>query len=121
MLRISAFIGIFIFYYKYGSVSGHAFLAEPPARSSAWLFDKEFEKCCTYYNHNQMYCGGIDMLWSKFGGKCGICGEAWNETKQFEKGGSMYLGKILRHYPIGEPFNVTVMVRLIFIVFLLFL
>jgi hypothetical protein len=113
MLRFSIVVVVCMFFYKYEHVSSHAFLADPPARSSAWLYHKEFEKCCTYYNHNQMFCGGIDKLWFKYGGKCGICGEAWNETKQFEKGGSMYLGKILRNYPKGEPINVTVMVRLI--------
>lgn len=44
-------------------IYGHGYLADPPARSSAWLFDKDFAKCCTYYNYLQMSCGGFDIQW----------------------------------------------------------
>lgn len=46
-----------------GLVHGHGFLADPPARSTAWLYDQDFAKCCTYYDHNQMFCGGTERQW----------------------------------------------------------
>ena len=49
------------------------------------------------------------------GGKCGICGEAYNsENKLFEKGGEMYTGKIVKAYNQGQEIDVTVVVSLIF-------
>jgi len=42
---------------------GHGYLADPPARSSAWLFDKDFIQCCRYYNHAEMSCGGTYHEW----------------------------------------------------------
>jgi predicted carbohydrate-binding protein with CBM5 and CBM33 domain len=44
-------------------IYGHGYLADPPARSSAWLFDKDFSKCCQYYNHAEMSCGGAYHQW----------------------------------------------------------
>ncbi len=45
-------------------IDGHGYLADPPARSSAWLFDKDFSKCCRYYNHLEMSCGGTYQQWA---------------------------------------------------------
>ncbi len=42
------------------------------------------------------------------GGKCGICGENFSATKQFEKGGVYYTGKIVRTYQKGQTINVHV-------------
>ncbi|CAF3466509.1 unnamed protein product [Rotaria socialis] len=88
---------------------GHGYLADPPARSSAWLMDRDFRACCTYYEHTQMFCGGINHQWSVNGGKCSICGEAYDQkTKLFDKGGEKYLGKIVRTYTQGSVISVTV-------------
>jgi hypothetical protein len=57
-----------------------------------------------------MFCGGTQTLWAVNGGKCGICGEEWNSTKKFEKGGELYLGKIVRTYTQGDSINATVVV-----------
>ena len=57
-----------------------------------------------------MFCGGTEKQWIINGGKCGICGEDWNETRRFEKGGDMYLGKIVRTYTQGEPINASVVI-----------
>lgn len=88
----------------------HAYLYEPPSRSSAWLVDKDFEKCCKNYDYNQMYCGGFKKQWEENGGKCGICGDAWDEPRSYEKGGDKYLGKIVRNYTKGSGIDVTVRV-----------
>lgn len=42
------------------------------------------------------------------GGRCGICGEVYNEPKKFEKGGSLYRGIIVRNYVQGQNIDVAV-------------
>ena len=95
-------------------VNGHAYLSEPPSRSSAWLIDPDFVDCCKNYNYNQMFCGGFKKQWEENGGKCGICGDAWDETKSYEKGGDKYLGKIVRNYTVNQQIPVTVQVDFYF-------
>jgi hypothetical protein len=51
-------------FYLIEQIYGHGYLADPPARSSAWLFDKNFAKCCKYYNHIQMFWGGAYRQWA---------------------------------------------------------
>jgi hypothetical protein len=41
-------------------------------------------------------------------GKCGICGEDIQNTKLFEKGGSMYRGVIVRQYTISDTIDVQI-------------
>lgn len=30
------------------------------------------------YNDHELYCGGFTRQWQTNGGKCGICGDAWD-------------------------------------------
>ena len=50
-------------FYFIEQIHGHGYLADPPARTSAWLFDKDFDTCCRDYNHAQMNCGGANRQW----------------------------------------------------------
>ncbi|CAF0773920.1 unnamed protein product [Brachionus calyciflorus] len=90
----------------------HAYLYEPPSRASAWLNDTDFAACCKNYDYNQMYCGGSSHLWSVTGGRCGICGDPYDqpEPRTYEKGGEKYLGKIVRTYSKGAEIPVIVQV-----------
>ncbi|CAF1408670.1 unnamed protein product [Adineta ricciae] len=109
MLRLGSLLCCLLCWYLIGHVRGHGYLADPPARSSAWLFDKAFDQCCRYYNHAQMFCGGTYHQWTVNGGKCSICGEAYDlKDKLFDLGGKMYLGKIVRTYTQGATIPVTV-------------
>ncbi|CAF3540673.1 unnamed protein product [Rotaria sp. Silwood1] len=91
------------------SINGHGYLFEPVARSSAWLVDPSFKKCCTYSGHMEMFCGGVGHQWNTNGGKCGICGEPYDRAvKLFEKGGAMYTGKIVQTYIQGQQIDVKV-------------
>ncbi|CAF4542593.1 unnamed protein product [Rotaria sp. Silwood2] len=91
------------------SINGHGYLFEPVARSSAWLVDPSFKKCCTYSGHMEMFCGGVGHQWNTNGGKCGICGEPYDRAvKLFEKGGTMYTGKIVKTYIQGQQIDVKV-------------
>ena len=87
-------------------ISGHGRLMKPISRTSAWrkypsLFPANF-------GDHQMFCGGIHMQHEKNGGKCGICGEAANLQKRFERGGSLYRDLIVREYLKGQTIEVEV-------------
>ncbi len=52
-----------------------------------------------------------EILFYIIEGKCGICGEPYDRpNKLFEKGGSMYTGKIVKTYTQGQQIDVTVVV-----------
>lgn len=57
-------IGFILFMLHITLIHGHGYLADPLARSSAWLFDQSFADCCTYHDHLQMSCGGMHRQWS---------------------------------------------------------
>ncbi len=67
--KIKIFILLSTFIY---TTQQHGYLIDPPARSSAWLVDEDFNECCQEFNHNQMFCGGKNHQWSDNGGKCGV-------------------------------------------------
>ncbi|UJR14528.1 hypothetical protein I4U23_001524 [Adineta vaga] len=91
------------------SIYGHGYLLEPVARSSAWLVDASFRQCCTWPQHMEMFCGGLGHQWNVNGGKCSICGEAYDKpVKDFEKGGARYKGTIVRTYTQGQQIDVQV-------------
>lgn len=88
----------------------HGYLANPPSRASAWLEDPDFLDCCKNYDYNQMFCGGFRHQWEDNGGKCGICGDPYDEPepRTYEKGGQKYLGKIVRTYKKNTEIPVDV-------------
>ena len=59
--------GLILLVLQIAGIYGHGYLADPIARSSAWLFDQDFAKCCTYYDHLQMSCGGMHRQWAANG------------------------------------------------------
>merc|ERR1719270_1779 len=63
---------IFCFFY---TVSGHGRLISPPSRASMWRFG--FENPIDY-NDNEGFCGGYAHQQFEMGGKCGICGDAYD-------------------------------------------
>ena len=64
----------------------HARLTEPPARTTAWRFG--FGTPANYNDH-ETNCGGFTRQWTKNGGKCGECGDAWDmpRPRPGERGG----------------------------------
>ena len=59
-------------------VSPHGRFIEPPSRVSAWRFG--FPTLANYNDH-ESYCGGFTRQWQINRGKCGICGDAWDEPQ----------------------------------------
>ena len=88
-------------------VSGHARLVDPPSRASMWRFG--FSTPHDYDDTNGN-CGGFNTLWKVNGGKCGLCGDAFNaEVKEHEApGGKFATGTIVREYTMGQTIDVSV-------------
>lgn len=63
MLYISCIIFLLQYLNFFQQCHAHGYLADPPARSSAWLSDNDFASCCQYYNHVEMFCGGAHQQW----------------------------------------------------------
>ena len=66
-------------------VSGHGRLVEPPSRASMWRFGFNTPRD---YNDHEGFCGGFAVQWGVNGGKCGLCGDAWDaEVREHEAPG----------------------------------
>ncbi|CAL8109432.1 unnamed protein product [Orchesella dallaii] len=93
------------------SVYPHGRLMEPPSRSSLWHFE-EFEEFNPPINYDdtQLYCGSKEVQWNFNDGKCGECGDSWNQTKprDNENGGLYGNGIIVRNYTRGQNISVAV-------------
>ncbi|KAF5280730.1 hypothetical protein FQA39_LY18013 [Lamprigera yunnana] len=88
-------------------VSGHGRLIEPPSRASAWRYGFNTPR---NYNDHELFCGGFTHQWSKNGGKCGICGDAWDSKipRAHEYGGTYGQGVIVRQYAVGSTITIRV-------------
>lgn len=86
---------------------GHGRLEEPPSRSSMWRYGF---KNPANYNDNELFCGGVGRQWERNGGRCGVCGDPWDEPRprRNENGGRYGNGIISRHYRAGQAVNARV-------------
>ncbi|KAK7497837.1 hypothetical protein BaRGS_00010971 [Batillaria attramentaria] len=86
---------------------GHGRLLEPPSRSSMWRFGFNTTR---NYNDNSLNCGGLYTQWFVNQGKCGVCGDPWNQPvpRDNEAGGRYGKGIITRAYKPGQEMNVRV-------------
>lgn len=69
---------ILIFFVPYRPVESHGRLIEPPSRATMWRYGFDTPP---NYNDHELYCGGYSRQWQNNGGKCGICGDAWDMPK----------------------------------------
>ena len=66
-------------------VESHGRMMDPPQRGSMWRVGYDVPKD---YNDMSGYCGGIHHLWEVNGGKCGVCGDPWDQVpRDHEPGG----------------------------------
>ncbi|XP_063399680.1 uncharacterized protein LOC134684322 [Mytilus trossulus] len=101
LLQITVLVAII------ASVFGHGRLVSPPGRSTMWRYGYKTPK---NYNDNQLYCGGFNTQWAVNGGKCGVCGDPWNEAHDNEAGGKYANGIVTGHYKSGQTIEVKVQV-----------
>lgn len=96
-----------VFLFQVDQISGHGYLYQPVARSSAWRKWPSMFKA--YYSDMSLFCGGKWKQHGENGGKCGICGEdASLQPKLFEKGGSYYQNYVYAKYPVGGIIDASV-------------
>jgi len=88
-------------------VWGHGRLIEPPSRSTMWRYG--FSTPANYNDH-ESYCGGFTRQWQTNGGKCGICGDPWDEKepRANEAGGTYGRGVITRKYKKNQAIKVRI-------------
>ncbi|KAL1435226.1 hypothetical protein MTO96_011148 [Rhipicephalus appendiculatus] len=62
------------------------------------------------YNDNELFCGGYSVHWQQNGGKCGVCGDPWNQPtpRNNEAGGKYGKGIIVRRYKRGDVMKASV-------------
>ncbi|XP_057379317.1 uncharacterized protein LOC130701377 [Daphnia carinata] len=92
---------------KVGLADGHGRLRDPPSRSSAW---RENFPTPPDYNDMEGFCGGFERQWFVNKGKCGICGDPYDErVKPHEAPGGLFAtGTIVRHYVQGQTIPVKI-------------
>jgi len=78
----------------------HGRMLEPPSRSSAWRVGFPTPR---NEDDNQLYCGGFGIQ-QQNGGKCGICGDPWDEYPRANEapGGIYATGIITKTYKQGS-------------------
>jgi len=54
----------------------HGRMMEPPSRASMWRVGFPTPK---NENDNALYCGGFGVQYQQNGGRCGICGDPWDD------------------------------------------
>ncbi|KAI5721487.1 hypothetical protein M8J77_021439 [Diaphorina citri] len=89
------------------SVQGHGRLMDPPARNSMWRFGFATP---VDYNDNELYCGGYAVQYQMNEGKCGVCGDPYNEEapRLHEAGGRYARAIIGRYYSAGQDIEVEI-------------
>ncbi|KAF0300829.1 hypothetical protein FJT64_026749 [Amphibalanus amphitrite] len=87
-------------------VLSHARFLEPPSRASMWRMG--FEAPVDYQDHEGS-CGGLFYQWLANGGRCGICGDRWDDwPRPHERGGRFATGGIVRRYRRGQIISTVV-------------
>nr|XP_022286117.1 uncharacterized protein LOC111099061 [Crassostrea virginica] len=89
-------------------VNAHGRLMKPCQRASMW-------RChgTDLFKRNSrdmgLFCGGKQVQWKTNGGKCGVCGDAYNaRVKLHEVGGPYATGFITETYQQGQQIDVMV-------------
>ena len=59
-------------------IKGHGRLIEPPSRSTMWRYG--FNNPPNFNDH-EIYCGGFTRQWQTNQGRCGVCGDPYDETQ----------------------------------------
>ena len=59
-------------------IKGHGRLIEPPSRSTMWRYGFNNPP---HFNDHEIYCGGFTRQWQTNQGRCGVCGDPYDETQ----------------------------------------
>ncbi|EDO39394.1 predicted protein [Nematostella vectensis] len=83
---------------------GHGYIKNPAARNVCRKYG--FDKCPREYTPDEKNCGGIGTQWDKNGGKCGVCGDRYDNPKPtLVYPGKFATGTITGIYKEGQLFE----------------
>ncbi|XP_076274685.1 uncharacterized protein LOC143205327 [Rhynchophorus ferrugineus] len=101
------FVSFFI-----AQVMGHGYMVSPINRASRWRLDITNYDIPHNYEDNQFFCGGYSVQYNVNGGKCGPCGDNWNDTvpRSNENGGLYGQGVVVAEYVSGDIIEVHVLI-----------
>jgi len=87
-------------------VNSHGMMLDPPNRSSLWRFDSSAP---ANYEDNQNFCGGFGVQWYTNGGKCGVCGDNYQNSvpRANENTGKYGRGQIVKIYNAGSVIEIS--------------
>lgn len=105
-MKLNLFCAVFLLK-VFVDVNGHGMVVDPVNRATRWRFDKT---AIPDYNDNGLYCGGFDVQWKTYKGKCGLCGDSYGDAKPrtHELGGKYGQGKIVKSYKQGSKIKIKV-------------
>ncbi|CAH1365703.1 hypothetical protein MTP99_001969 [Tenebrio molitor] len=91
-----------------GHISGHGMMLDPPNRSSLWRYNP---KAPVNYDDDQNYCGGMNVQWDQFDGKCGVCGDQYDKPhpQDNENTGKYGKGIIAKEYTAGSTIDIEIL------------
>uniref|UniRef100_A0AAG5D3F7 Chitin-binding type-4 domain-containing protein n=1 Tax=Anopheles atroparvus TaxID=41427 RepID=A0AAG5D3F7_ANOAO len=89
------------------SVSGHGMALDPIARGSRWRCNP---LALPNYTDNEQFCGGYQVQWGTYNGKCGVCGDSFGDAvpRRHELGGMYGQGDIVRQYLRGSTIEARI-------------
>ncbi|XP_076066211.1 uncharacterized protein LOC143039859 [Oratosquilla oratoria] len=87
----------------------HGYIAHPAGRSSAWRygFDNPIN-----WTDDELNCGGFSTQWTVNDGKCGPCGDPYNEPRprKNEAGGYYGNGILTGNFTRGQTVEIEIMI-----------
>ncbi|XP_052718593.1 uncharacterized protein LOC128190548 [Crassostrea angulata] len=91
-----------------GDTDAHGRLMKPCQRGSLWrCYDQN--QFASNFDDMGNFCGGTQVQWNRNGGKCGVCGDAYDSSfKRHEVGGPFATGFITETYSQGQQIDVMV-------------
>uniref|UniRef100_A0A182MNE0 Chitin-binding type-4 domain-containing protein n=1 Tax=Anopheles culicifacies TaxID=139723 RepID=A0A182MNE0_9DIPT len=89
------------------TVHGHGMVLDPIARGSRWRCNP---LALPNYTDNELFCGGFQVQWGTYNGKCGVCGDNYGDARprRHELGGQYGQGDIVKQYVQGSIIEVRV-------------
>ncbi|KAK4877777.1 hypothetical protein RN001_010283 [Aquatica leii] len=89
-------------------VVGHGMMLDPVNRSSRWRYNATAPP---NYSDMGLFCGGYSAQWVQNDGKCGVCGDNYQDRvpRDNENTGTYGQGVIVAQYPAESIINVTVL------------
>jgi len=111
MRTLALFLVLTVYLTLEEGVHGHGRLWKPAGRGTLWRFPQyQSFNPQPDYDDNQGFCGGAATQFGLNEGKCGICGDPFNEPQpRTHEGGGLYgRGIIAAEYKAGQVIDIQI-------------